>query len=71
MAYYDRPSPDRRYRQRPLPQEGFDAPASGPTTDRPDGVPVGFQYFDTDLGFAIWWDGSAWVDATGADPDEE
>ena len=27
---------------------------------------VGFQYFDTTLNKPIWWNGSAWVDATGA-----
>lgn len=26
----------------------------------------GFQYFATDLGKPIWWNGSAWVDSTGA-----
>ena len=27
----------------------------------------GFMYFDTDLGKPVWWTGSKWVDATGAD----
>ena len=26
-----------------------------------------FQYFDTTLNKPIWWTGSKWVDATGAD----
>lgn len=39
---------------------------SGTTTDRPTGVKVGFQFFDTTLGKPIWWNGSAWVDTTGA-----
>lgn len=43
------------------------------TTDHPDGttaarptvVPVGFMYFDTTLGIPIWWNGSAWKNASG------
>ena len=27
---------------------------------------VGYQYFDTTLSKPIWWNGTAWVDATGA-----
>lgn len=27
---------------------------------------VGFTCFDTTLGIPIWWDGTNWVDATGA-----
>ena len=38
---------------------------SGTTEKRLSGVDVGFQYFDTTLGKPIWWNGSAWVDATG------
>lgn len=38
---------------------------SGTTADRPAVTEVGFQYFDTDLGKPIYWDGSQWVDATG------
>jgi hypothetical protein len=42
----------------------------GPTTSRPTaGRPIGCRYFDTTLaagaGKPIWWNGSAWVDATG------
>ena len=29
-------------------------------------IEVGFQYFDTTLNKPIWWNGSAWVDSTGA-----
>lgn len=32
---------------------------------------VGFQYFDTTLGKMIQWNGTAWVDADGNNPDEE
>lgn len=39
---------------------------TGASTDRPTGIAVGFQYFDTTLNKPIWWNGSAWVDATGA-----
>jgi hypothetical protein len=41
--------------------------ASGPTADRPTTfLWVGRQFFDSTLGYAIWWDGAQWVDATGA-----
>lgn len=40
---------------------------SGATADRPvKGLWVGRMYFDTTLGQPIWYDGSDWVDATGA-----
>lgn len=41
----------------------------GTTTQRPTLVAddAGYQYFDTTLGKPIWWKGTAWVDATGAD----
>jgi hypothetical protein len=38
----------------------------GTTAERPTTVAIGFMYFDTTLGHAIWWDGANWVDATGA-----
>lgn len=38
---------------------------SGPTAQRPIGTPTGFSYFDTTLGFVVWWNGSIWVDADG------
>jgi len=40
---------------------------SGTSANRPSDVVVGFQFFDTTLNPArpIWWNGSAWVDATG------
>jgi hypothetical protein len=45
-------------------------PEFGSTADRPTtNLAIGQQYFDTDLGttgIPIWWDGSDWVDATGA-----
>lgn len=46
-------------------------PYAGATGQRPTGgIPfgplLGMMYFDTDLGKPIWWDGVAWVDATGA-----
>ena len=41
---------------------------SGTTTQRPvlNDMMVGFQYFDTTLNKPIYWNGTAWVDATGA-----
>ena len=36
-------------------------PASGTTAARPVGAFVGQMYFDTTIGSAIWWNGSAWV----------
>ena len=42
-------------------------PASGDTSSRPvTSLLVGQFYFDTDLGIPIWYDGTNWVDATGA-----
>jgi hypothetical protein len=40
---------------------------SGTTTQRPALTTgdAGFQYFDTTLGKPIYWNGTAWVDATG------
>ena len=40
------------------------------TDERPvSGILIGFQYFDTDLGKPIWWNGESWVDANGENPD--
>ena len=39
---------------------------SGTTSNRPTNVLVGFQYFDTTVNKPIFWDGSKWIDATGA-----
>ena len=39
---------------------------TGALDSRPTGIEAGFQYFDTTLNKPIWWNGSAWVDATGA-----
>lgn len=39
---------------------------SGITSNRPTNVLVGFQYFDTIINKPIFWDGSKWIDATGA-----
>jgi uncharacterized protein with NRDE domain len=39
----------------------------GTTSQRPTGyVNVGDSYFDTTLGKMIWWNGTSWVDSTGA-----
>lgn len=39
---------------------------SGTTSNRPTNVLVGFQYFDTTINKPIFYDGSKWIDATGA-----
>lgn len=36
------------------------------TGSRPTAIGVGVAIFDTTLGIPIWWDGSNWIDATGA-----
>lgn len=42
-------------------------PDFGATADRPAlMLSVGQVYFDTTLGIPIWWNGVAWVDATGS-----
>jgi hypothetical protein len=41
-------------------------PQNGVTADRPtQNLQVGQFYFDTTLGYPIWYDGTDWVDATG------
>ncbi|AUS02987.1 hypothetical protein NVP2275O_406 [Vibrio phage 2.275.O._10N.286.54.E11] len=37
----------------------------GTTAQRPANIPTSHEYFDTDLNYPIWWDGSNWRDATG------
>lgn len=44
----------------------FASSQSGTTALRPTtALYVGRPYFDTTLGYPIWWDGSQFVDATG------
>lgn len=47
----------------------YTATKDGNSTSRPTGkdIYVGYQYFDATLNKPIWWTGSKWVDATGAD----
>lgn len=41
-------------------------PDYGTTTQRPTtNLQVGQQFFDTTLGYPIWWKGSVWVNASG------
>lgn len=41
--------------------------SSGITGDRPTGfLYVGRTYFDTTLGYAIWYDGTNWVNSAGS-----
>lgn len=46
-------------------------PKSGTTAERPvlAASDIGFRYFDTTLDAPVFWNGSAWRDANGADPD--
>lgn len=55
----------------PVSLGGTVGPAVGDTENRPAEPETGDQYFDTDLGMPIWWNGTIWVDATSmnADPD--
>ena len=40
---------------------------SGTTAERPtNGVDVGDRYFDTTLGYIIYYTGSGWVDSSGS-----
>lgn len=38
---------------------------AGTAENRPEGVGVGYQYYDTSLCMPIWWDGTQWKDAAG------
>ena len=38
---------------------------NGITGSRPTGSVLGQYYFDTTLGFPVWWNGTAFVDAQG------
>jgi hypothetical protein len=44
----------------------FTASKMGATSDRPTNVKVPYCYIDTTIGKPIWWNGTNWVDATGA-----
>lgn len=40
---------------------------SGTTTERPStNLWLGRMYWDTDLAFPVWWNGTTWVDSLGA-----
>jgi hypothetical protein len=44
-------------------------PEYGITADRPTQyLQIGQFYFDTTLGYPVWWDGEYWVDALGQHP---
>jgi hypothetical protein len=46
--------------------QNINIPASGATADRPTtSLQVGQFYFDTTLGYPVWYNGTDWVDATG------
>ena len=40
--------------------------SSGATESRPESPSAGVCFLDTTLGKPVWWNGSAWIDATGA-----
>lgn len=40
--------------------------SSGITADRPASPLTGCMYFDETLGYPIWYNGTIWVDSTGA-----
>lgn len=42
------------------------APIFGATGSRPTNPGIGLPFFDTTLGFPVWWSGAAWVNAVGA-----
>ncbi len=45
----------------------FNEPDSGVTASRPtEQLVIGQPFFDTTLGLPIWWNGTDWIDATGA-----
>lgn len=44
----------------------FAVSQAGTTAQRPvERLFAGRPYFDTTVGYPIWWDGTQWVDATG------
>jgi hypothetical protein len=46
--------------------QAINTPVNGITTARPiTNLQIGQFYFDTTLGYPIWYDGTNWVDATG------
>lgn len=47
--------------------DGYALPIIGYTANRPDNAIIGQPFFDRSLNKPIWWTGTKWVDATGAD----
>lgn len=46
--------------------QAINTPANGSTANRPTTLlQIGQFYFDTTLGYPIWYDGTDWVDAAG------
>jgi hypothetical protein len=46
--------------------QNINVPFNGTTANRPtQNLQIGQFYFDTTLGYPIWYDGTDWVDATG------
>jgi len=38
---------------------------SGKTLNRPNNVPIGYQYFDMEINKLIIWNGMVWIDTMG------
>ena len=47
--------------------DGYTLPIIGYTANRPNNAIIGQPFFDMSLNKPIWWTGTKWVDATGAD----
>ena len=46
--------------------QGINVPPSGTTANRPvTFLVIGQQYFDTTLGYPIWYNGTVWKNASG------
>ena len=54
----------REYLDDPI--SGVLIPDFGITGGRPTTTQIGYPYFDTTLGYIIWWNGTDWVNSTGA-----
>ena len=49
--------------------QAINTPASGTTATRPTLLlQIGQFYFDTTLGYPVWWDGEYWVNSLGQHP---
>ena len=49
----------------PFSAAALSVPSAGATGSRPLGAALGEMFFDTTVGFPVWWTGALWVDASG------